>query len=79
MDVILDKIIENKSKELGINKQQGLEIFKSLSNFVHKVIKDGDFKDIDTFKSVYIKDLGTIYPKKDMIKKIQNNITNENI
>lgn len=74
MDVILEKIIEEKCNELNITKQQGIEIFKSIPNFVKFIMAKGDFKDIESFKSIYIKDLGIFFPKHVVIKKIQDNL-----
>lgn len=82
MDVILERILESKAKELGITKGQALEIYKATFYFLKKVMAEGDFQDLETYKSIYIKDLGTFYPNKRMILKIQENInkqTNEDI
>lgn len=81
MDVILNKILDNKAKELGISKSQALEIYNSIPKFIKHVASLGNMEDENSFKSVYIKDLGTFYPNIPMIKRIQNNIkdTNENI
>jgi hypothetical protein len=76
MDVTLDKILTKKAQELGISKAQALSIFNSLPRFIAKVMSEGNPLDLDTYKSVYIKDLGIIFPRKDIAKNIQRSILN---
>lgn len=77
MDVILSKILSKKAEELGISKAEAVEIFNSLPRFIAKVMSQGDPLDLDTYKSVYIKDLGIIFPRKDIAKNIQRSILNK--
>lgn len=77
MDVILQRIIETKAKELGLTKAQALEIYNSIPKFIKHVIGSANMEDDSSFKSVYIKDLGTFYPNFPMIKRIQNNLKNK--
>jgi hypothetical protein len=63
MDVTLEKIITLKAKELNISKSQAIEIFNSIPRFVVKIMKEGNPLDLDSYKSIYIKDLGIIYPR----------------
>lgn len=80
MDVILKRILQEKADELGLTLGQAEEIFKSIPRFIHKTIEEGDISDLDTYKSVYIKDLGTFYPHKGMLKRLkENKVKNENI
>lgn len=76
MDVILEKIITLKAKELNISKSQAIEIFNSIPRFVVKVMKEGDPLNLDSYKSIYIKDLGIIYPRLDIAKNIKRSIEN---
>jgi len=73
MDVILKRILQEKAKELGLTLGQAEDIFKSVPRFISKVIEEGDIKDIESYKSVYVKDLGTFYPNKKMIEKLRVN------
>jgi len=77
MDGTLEKIITLKAKELGISKAQALEIFNSIPRFVVKIMKEGNLLNPDSYKSIYIKDLGTIYPRLDIVKNIKRNIENK--
>jgi hypothetical protein len=77
MDVTLEKIITLKAKELGISKAQALEIFNSIPRFVAKIMKEGNPLNPDSYKSIYIKDLGIIYPRLDIVKNIKRNIENK--
>jgi maltose-binding protein MalE len=80
MDVILKRILQEKAKELGLTLGQAEDIFKSVPRFISKVIEEGNVEDIDSYKSVYIRDLGTFYPNKYFVKRMQNNRNkNENI
>lgn len=74
MDVILEKIITLKAKELNISKSQAIEIFNSIPRFVVKTMKEGNPLDLDSYKSIYIKDLGIIYPRLDIAKNIKKSI-----
>lgn len=76
MDVILEKIITLKAKELNISKSQAIEIFNSIPRFVVKIMKEGDPLNLDSYKSIYIKDLGIIYPRIDIAKNIKRSIEN---
>jgi hypothetical protein len=76
MDGTLEKIITLKAKELGISKAQALEIFNSIPRFVAKIMKEGNPLNPDSYKSIYIKDLGIIYPRLDIVKNIKRNIEN---
>jgi hypothetical protein len=76
MDVILEKIITLKAKELNISKSQAIEIFNSIPRFVVKIMKEGNPLDLDSYKSIYIKDLGIIYPRLDIAKNIKRSIEN---
>jgi len=76
MDVILEKIITLKAKELNISKSQAIEIFNSIPRFVVKIMKEGDPLNLDSYKSIYIKDLGIIYPRLDIAKNIKKSIEN---
>jgi hypothetical protein len=76
MDVILEKLITLKAKELNISKSQAIEIFNSIPRFVVKVMKEGDPLNLDSYKSIYIKDLGVIYPRLDIAKNIKRSIEN---
>lgn len=76
MDVILEKLITLKAKELNISKSQAIEIFNSIPRFVVKVMKEGDPLNLDSYKSIYIKDLGIIYPRLDIAKNIKRSIEN---
>lgn len=76
MDVILEKIIILKAKELNISKSQAIEIFNSIPRFVVKIMKEGDPLNLDSYKSIYIKDLGIIYPRIDIAKNIKRSIEN---
>lgn len=76
MDVILEKIITLKAKELNISKSQAIEIFNSIPRFVVKIMKEGDPLNLDSYKSIYIKDLGIIYPRLDIAKNIKRSIEN---
>jgi hypothetical protein len=76
MDVILEKLITLKAKELNISKSQAIEIFNSIPRFVVKVMKEGDPLNLDSYKSIYIKDLGVIYPRLDIAKNIKKSIEN---
>lgn len=73
MDVILNKIIEKRCEELGISKTQGLKIFKSIPKFISATMDQGDYDDLDSFKSVYIKNLGTFYPNLKVVENINKN------
>lgn len=73
MDVILNKIIEKRCEELGISKTQGLEIFKSIPGFISATMDKGDYDDLDSFKSIYIKNLGTFYPNLKVVENINKN------
>jgi hypothetical protein len=77
MDGTLEKIITLKAKELDISKAQALEIFNSIPRFVVKIMKEGNLLNPDSYKSIYIKDLGTIYPRLDIVKNIKRNIENK--
>lgn len=76
MDVALEKIITLKAKELNISKSQAMEIFNSIPRFVVKIMKEGNPLDLDSYKSIYIKDLGIIYPRLDIAKNIKRSIEN---
>lgn len=76
MDVNLEKIITLKAKELNISKSQAIEIFNSIPRFVVKIMKEGNPLDLDSYKSIYIKDLGIIYPRLDIAKNIKRSIEN---
>jgi hypothetical protein len=76
MDVTLEKIIILKAKELNISKSQAIEIFNSIPRFVVKIMKEGNPLDLDSYKSIYIKDLGIIYPRLDIAKNIKRSIEN---
>ena len=76
MDVTLEKIITPKAKELNISKSQAIEIFNSIPRFVVKIMKEGNPLDLDSYKSIYIKDLGIIYPRLDIAKNIKRSIEN---
>ena len=76
MDVTLEKIITLKAKELNISKSQAIEIFNSIPRFVVKIMKEGNSLDLDSYKSIYIKDLGIIYPRLDIAKNIKRSIEN---
>jgi hypothetical protein len=76
MDVTLEKIITLKAKELNISKSQAIEIFNSIPRFVVKIMKEGNPLDLDSYKSIYIKDLGIIYPRLDIAKNIKRSIEN---
>ena len=76
MDVTLEKIITLKAKELNISKSQAIEIFNSIPRFVVKIMKEGTPLDLDSYKSIYIKDLGIIYPRLDIAKNIKRSIEN---
>jgi len=77
MDGTLEKIITLKAKELNISKAQALEIFNSIPRFVAKIMKEGNPLNPDSYKSIYIKDLGIIYPRLDIVKNIKRNIENK--
>jgi hypothetical protein len=77
MDVTLEKIITLKAKELNISKAQALEIFNSIPRFVAKIMKEGNPLNPDSYKSIYVKDLGIIYPRLDIVKNIKRNIENK--
>ena len=74
MDVILERILEQKADELGINKGQAIEIYKSLFAFIRKTTAEATPLDLSTYKSVYIKDLGVFYPKLIVAEKIGVNM-----
>ena len=76
MDVTLEKIITLKAKELNISKSQAIEIFNSIPRFVVKIMKEVHPLDLDSYKSIYIKDLGIIYPRLDIAKNIKRSIEN---
>ena len=76
MDVTLEKIITLKAKELNISKSQAIEIFNSIPRFVVKIMKEPNPLDLDSYKSIYIKDLGIIYPRLDIAKNIKRSIEN---
>jgi hypothetical protein len=76
MDVTLEKIIILKAKELNISKSQAIEIFNSIPRFVVKIMKERNPLDLDSYKSIYIKDLGIIYPRLDIAKNIKRSIEN---
>jgi hypothetical protein len=76
MDVTLEKIITLKAKELNISKSQAIEIFNSIPRFVVKIMKERNPLDLDSYKSIYIKDLGIIYPRLDIAKNIKRSIEN---
>jgi hypothetical protein len=77
MDGTLEKIITLKAKELNISKAQALEIFNSIPRFVAKIMKEGNPLNPDSYKSIYVKDLGIIYPRLDIVKNIKRNIENK--
>jgi hypothetical protein len=70
MDVILNRLLDEKCKELGLSKAQGLEIFKSVSKFVAHTMQEGNYDDLESFKSVYVKNLGVFYPNINVVKNI---------
>lgn len=74
MDVILERILEKKAEELGITKAQAVEIYKSLFAFIRKTTAEGNPIELETYKSVYIKDLGIFYPKLIVAEKIGANM-----
>jgi maltose-binding protein MalE len=78
MDVILKRILQEKAKELGLTLGQAEDIFKSVPRFISEVIEEGNIEDLDSYKSVYIKDLGTFYPHKRMIEKLRSNKMKKN-
>ena len=63
-------IIKVNCKRLNINYGQGEEIWDSLISFIRKTMEEGSREDIDTFKSIFINQLGTFYPNKKHIKKV---------
>lgn len=69
MDTKLYRIISKRSKEVGIDVNKGEEIWKALGFFVKDIIKSADMENTDTFKSVFIKDLGTVYPNRKFIER----------
>jgi hypothetical protein len=40
-------------------------------------MKEGNPLNPDSYKSIYIKDLGIIYPRLDIVKNIKRNIENK--
>jgi hypothetical protein len=71
MDVILERILEEKAKELEITKGQAVEIYKSVFSFIRDTTSKTSTDDPSSFKSVYIKDLGVFYPKLIVAEKIE--------
>lgn len=69
MDAKLKRLINKRAKEVKIDISQGEEIWESLGKFVKSVIREGKMEDLDSYKSIYIKDLGTLYPNKKFIYK----------
>ncbi len=45
------------------------ETYLAINKVIQKVIKSGDKRNPDTFKSIYITKLGTFYPKLKQLKK----------
>lgn len=76
MDAKLKRLINKRAKEVKIDISQGEEIWESLGKFVKSVIREGKMEDLDSYKSIYIKDLGTLYPNKKFIYK-RNSVKQE--
>lgn len=62
IDPKVKRIINEQSNKIGIDVLQGEEIWNLLGGFVKHIWKQGDYMDPTSFKSIYIKDLGTVYP-----------------
>jgi len=68
VDPKVKRLINEQCDITGIDYYQGDEIWVLLGQFVKHVMKMGDYhQGSEGFKSVYIKDLGTIYPDKKVV------------
>ncbi len=70
MESKFHNILKVNANRVKINYGQGEEIWDSLVAFIRKTMEEGEHGNVDTFKSVFINQLGTFYPNKKHIKKI---------
>lgn len=77
MDTKLYRIISKRSKETGVDVNKGEEIWKALGFFVKDIIKSAELEDTESFKSVFIKDLGTVYPNRKYIERFKKEKENK--
>jgi len=70
MNFRLQEIITKVAKENGISFEQAKHIFESQFKCTREIMKEGVHDNPDTFKNVNLINLGKIYCKKGVIKRM---------
>jgi nucleoid DNA-binding protein len=67
MDTRLRGIIHEAAKELNISKVEAEQIWTATSMIIRDIMKEGNPKDPDTYKRVFLRNIGTFHVKEKTI------------
>ena len=62
------------SQKLNVPLQDVIDVESSIWKLVKEKIAEGKRGDIDTFRNIYIKNLGTFYANKGKFKYVNKNV-----
>ena len=74
MDSILEKVIDKMSLDMNVSRHIIKKVVENYYDDVKGRIERCDIMEIDSFKPLYIRGIGTLYPNYKKINDIRKNI-----
>ncbi len=65
----IDRILEEVAKEVGVSKQDAAELIDNIFLEVKKIIESAEKDNVESFKSIQIRGLGTFKVNKNKINR----------